>query len=1034
MAGLFYRLPRLTILTLFLVIAAGLGSLASLGRQEDPSLIERYGTVVTYFPGASAERVEALITEPLEASIMELAEMDEVISTTRAGVSVLNVAFREDLTGTEVEQTWTKLREQISRVESQLPPGASNPLIKRQYMGAATVVIGLKWASEGEPNMAILTRLARDLEDRLQNMAGTEETELFGEAQEEIRVEIDPEAAAALGLSARDVADVLAESDAKAPAGQITGDHVDLSVEVAGELDSLQRVRNVTLAQSADGRFVSVGDIARVEKTVRSPSRAIALYDDQRTIFVAAYLQPNLQVSEWSGRASALVEAFNQEVEGIDVEILVAQSDYVSKRLNGLALNLLNSALIVFAVLFLMMGWRSAIVVGTALPLTILLVLLLINIYGSPLHQMSVTGLVVALGLLIDNAIVVVDDYRILRRKNMSRVEALEKAIKTLFVPLLASTVTTVLAFAPIALMPGVAGEFISMIGVSVIFAITSSFVLAMTIIPAFAAWFDHDERSDGPGRWWRDGLRSKPLANVYRGLLDGVIKRPSLGLVLGLLLPIAGFVAAQTLPMQFFPATDRDIFQVRLTLPATASIAETRAEVARATALLQERDGVEHVAWVIGQSAPRTYYNVLSGDEGRSNFATGWVKTNSNATTKRILQTLQEDMRREFPDSVFLTLPFEQGPPLMAPIVLRVVGPNLDQLVESGDEIRAVLATTPGITYTESMIERGLPVARFQADEAAAQLTGLRLTDVAGRIRADLDGVVGGSILEGVEEIPVRVIVSDERRTQIGDVMATPLPGSGAPIGVLGEFELEPKITSIVRVDGERTNMVLGYLSPYVLPDPVLQDFFQRFEAANVEVPAGYRLVISGEAEERGNAMGGLMSTALPLLVLMIGSVVLAFNSFRYASVVFIVGFLSVGLAMFGVWLFGTPLGFNAIVGSMGLVGLSINGTIVVLSALKANDVARAGDIDSIRETVMDATRHIIATTLTTMGGFVPLILEGDSFWLPFAAAVAGGVAGSAVLALVFAPAAFVWILRSEGVSLSQGEHSSEDLQLAAQ
>jgi multidrug efflux pump subunit AcrB len=192
-----------------------------------------------------------------------------------------------------------------------------------------------------------------------------------------------------------------------------------------------------------------------------------------------------------------------------------------------------------------------------------------------------------------------------------------------------------------------------------------------------------------------------------------------------------------------------------------------------------------------------------------------------------------------------------------------------------------------------------------------------------------------------------------------------------------------------------------------------VLADFFARMDAAGLETPEGYRLMVGGEAENQGEAMANLMSTAGPLLILMVAAVVLAFNSFRYAAVVFVVGFLSAGLAMFGVWLFGTPLGFNAIVGALGLVGLSINGTIVVLSALKANPDARAGDREAVRETVVDATRHILATTLTTIGGFAPLLIEGDSFWLPFAAAVAGGVSGSAILALVFAPAAFVLIAR---------------------
>ena len=189
--------------------------------------------------------------------------------------------------------------------------------------------------------------------------------------------------------------------------------------------------------------------------------------------------------------------------------------------------------------------------------------------------------------------------------------------------------------------------------------------------------------------------------------------------------------------------------------------------------------------------------------------------------------------------------------------------------------------------------------------------------------------------------------------------------------------------------------NEIYGYLSPYVLPASTLADFQERYEAQGRPLPPGYRLVLGGEAENQGEAMANLMSTAIPLLILMVAAVVLAFNSFRYAGVIFCVGFLSVGLAMFGVWMFGTPLGFNAIVGSLGLVGLAINGSIVVLSALKANAKARQGDADAVRETVVDATRHIIATTLTTIGGFAPLLIQGDAFWLPFAAAVAGGVAG---------------------------------------
>ena len=513
-------------------------------------------------------------------------------------------------------------------------------------------------------------------------------------------------------------------------------------------------------------------------------------------------------------------------------------------------------------------------------------------------------------------------------------------------------------------------------------------------------------------------------MAWLYRKALDGVIAQPLLGLVVGIMLPIAGFAAATTLPSQFFPQTERDMFQLRLIGPPASSIEETERRVQAATALLREREAILDVAWVLGESGPRVYYNMLAGVSGRPNYAQGFVRAASQEDTRRIVADVQSELRRTFPDSQILALPFEQGPPSPAPIELTLVGPDLAVLDTLADDIRLILSETPGVTYTDAGLALGEPVARLSADEAAASLAGLRLTDLAGRLRAEVDGVTGGSVLEGVEELPVRVIAPQSRRQALDALSAAPMPtapgAATASIAAFGDFTLAPETAVITRKDGERANAVYGFLAPYVLPAPVLEDFFARMDAAGLEIPAGYRLEIGGEAENQGEAMADLMSTAGPLLVLMVAAVVLAFNSFRYAGVIFVVGFLSVGLAMFGVWLFGTPLGFNAIVGSLGLVGLSINGSIVVLSALKANEQARAGDPAAIRETVIDATRHILATTLTTIGGFAPLLIEGDSFWLPFAAAVAGGVTGSAVLALVFAPAAFVLLARFDRPALA--------------
>ena len=1017
-SSIFFRFPRLTVLTLFLVVVSGLAALAVLGRQEDPSLVQRYGFVTAQFPGADAARVEALVVEPLERELLELEEIDEINSESRANVGILDISVREDLSEAQVEQAWTLIRDQVAQAEADLPEGVPPIEVRQAYLGASTLIAALKWPDGAEASFGALSRLARDLEDRLRSVSGTEETDVYGAPEEEVRVVLDPESAAALGLTAADVAAILARSDAKIPAGRLAGEDVDLTVEVAGAFDSLDRIRDVPISETEDG-FLRLGDVATVERAAADPPSSLAVRGGERVILVAAFLEPGLQVDQWDERAQAAVRDFIAANPGVETEIIFDQAGYVVDRLAGLATNLGFSALIVFAVLFLMMGWRSALIVGSALPLTVLLVMTLINLYGEPLHQMSVTGLVVSLGLLIDNAIVVVDDFRLLRARGMDRLPALETVSKTLFGPLLASTLTTILAFGPIALLPGSAGEFVSMIGISVIFAVGSSFVLAFTVILALAAWFDDGRAGDDKAPFWRDGLRSKPLAAAYRKLLDAVIAQPALGLGLGVLFPIAGFAAATTLPSQFFPPTERDMFQVSMVLPASTSIAETRDQVDRASAFIADYDGVEDVVFTLGESSPRVYYNMQVGTSGRPNFTNGFVRTDSAETTSAIIGPLQRDLREAFPQAQFLAIPFEQGPPRPAPIELKVIGPDLDVLNAIGDDIRRVLHQAPGVTYTEARLQLGEPAARLDADEAAASRAGLRLTDLAGRLRADVDGVVGGSMLEGVEELPVRVMAPDERRGALSLLGATPLPsgpqGEAAPVGVgaLGPVRVYPETSLITRIDGERANAIYAFLEPFVLPAPTLARFQALYEDQGAPLPPGYRIEVGGDAENQGDAMGDLMSTALPLFTLMIAAVVLAFNSFRYAGVVFVVGFLSAGLAMFGVWMFGTPLGFNAIIGSLGLVGLSINGTIVVLTALRANDEARAGDREATRETVVDATRHILATTLTTMGGFAPLLIEGDSFWLPFASAVAGGVAGSAILALVFAPAAFVLLAR---------------------
>ncbi|RLE17257.1 MAG: AcrB/AcrD/AcrF family protein, partial [Actinobacteria bacterium] len=905
----------------------------------------------------------------------------------------------------EVDGVWSKVRDRVSDAAGRLPATAGVPDVRDRTSTAVTLLPAFVWKGAGDPPLGILSRLAEELENRLRNLDGTKETELIGAAQEEMRVTVDPMTLASLGLRSIDISRAIVQADSKVPAGRMRADTSDLVIEVAGELTSAERIRRIPLRQEPDGRLLRVGDVARVEKTIQEPRNAIGWVGGRPAVLVAATMEPRYRVDLWTEKARHVVDEYRAEVSpDVSLELVFDQSGYTQARLAGLVGNLLLSSAIVWFVLLFMMGIRSACIVGSALPLTIAMVLTQYNMIGMPLHQMSITGLIIALGLLIDNAIVVVDDYNGYVSRSASPLEAVGKSVSHLFVPLLASSVTTILAFLPIVLAPGAMSEFVGPISIGVIFSIVSSFFLSMTVIPAMAGHFTARREKPGP-RFWRFGYSNTRLLAVYERSLDFVLERPWRGIGVSLLLPALGFVVVTTLPSQFFPPNDRNQFQVQIVMPSQTSLADTFLAVERARALINAHEEVEDSFWVAGESAPRVYYNMIAAQERNAAFAGGIVNTRSAEATAHLLEPLQFELSEAFPEARILASAFEQGPPFDAPIEIRIVGPGLDELRRLGNQLRGLLAETKDVTYTLSQLRAGEPKLLFEPDEEALRLSGLQLVDVAEHLAGSLEGRLGGSVLEANEEIPVRVRVSDSTRSNLArlsnDYIISAAAAarkntgsgiSGVPLNAVTHVRLVPELSGVPRRNGERVNTVQAFVSPFTVISTVLEDFKVRLAASDFELPPGYRLEFGGESEESSEAVGKLFAFAIPLFVLMGGTIILTFNSFRMAGIIGIVAFLSIGLAFVGVWSFGYPMGFNAILGTMGLVGLAINSAIVVLSALRADPDCSNGDPNEVRSVVVGATRHIVATTLTTVGGFVPLIAFGGRFWGPLATAIAGG------------------------------------------
>lgn len=846
------RNKHLLVLSIVVILVGGVSALMTLPRLEDPRIVNRIPLVITQVPGASAQRVETLVTEPLERALQEISTVKDIESTSTAGISIVNVELKDEVTGDQTKAIFAELRDKVGEASKQFPPEALEPVVddKRDPV-AFTLLTAVKWQAGGQPNLTILNRAAEELANRLRALGGTELVRLYGAPEEEIQVTVDSARLAELQLSASGLAALLQGADAKRAAGALRGERSDLIMEVDGALDSTRRIEAIPVASTLDLGVVRVGDVARIERAWREPADAVALVDGDQAILVATRMDPDRRVDRWASEANQIVDDLALELgAGVELERIFEQERYTVNQLSTLATNLVAGIAVVMAVIFVMMGWRLALIVGAALPLSISLVLLGLQLSGNAIHQMSIFGMIIALGLLIDNAIVMADEVAGHKRRGESSLRAVEKAVSHLLMPLLASTLTTVLAFAPILLLPGGAGDFVGSIGGSVIMALIASFLIAMTIIAALAGLFAPAGTSSDT-RWWQAGIQPASLQAYYRRGVGAAMGRPWAAIVIALFLPVSGFIAASQLGNQFFPPVDRDMFEIQVWLPNDSSIGNTRDQVVEIEQSIREFESTEHVFWLIGGSFPSVYYNLVMDSENSPYRAQAIVTARSSAEAKAMIAPLQQQLDQRFPRAQIVIGQFGQGPPVVADIEYRLYGPSLDRLQQIGEVLRLGLQEDADVLHTQASIPRGTPKLWFTANEDSVRGAGLDLASVAGQLQSNLEGSVGGSVLENLEQLPVRVKYTDSQRGSLADIASMQLvtPGNQHWISMqaLGEIELRPELGGITRFNAQRTNRIKAYTRNGALPLDITFRVLQKLESEGFEMPAGYRLELGG-------------------------------------------------------------------------------------------------------------------------------------------------------------------------------------------
>ncbi|WP_281223124.1 efflux RND transporter permease subunit [Photobacterium sanguinicancri] len=1007
---------RLLVLAVALLVVSGLSALNTLPRAEDPIIKNRHASVVTHYPGATAERVEALVTEKLETALRQLDEIKDLTSVSRPGISVINIELKDEITNSE--PVWSRARDKLSDAEPLLPNGSSRPDLDSDHAYAFTAITALTWQGPSDPDLLTMRRYATELGNRLRNLSGTEFVDEYGMPDEEILVSMDPAVASALGRSSISISNAIAGADAKNSAGELVNKHNRFSLEVADALHSVDRVKRVPIAVDENGHVIRLEDIAEVKRTAATPPAQLAYIHGQPAVIVAARMQPHLRVDNWTNRVRDFLTSYQQELpSNIKVNLIFEQQSYTENRLSELTESLLLGFSIILVVLLLTLGFRSAIIVALSLPLTSLLTLTMMKFTGLPINQMSVTGLIVALGIMVDNAIVMVDTIQHYRQQGVQKIQSAMNAIRHLWVPLLGSTLTTVLAFAPIILMPGPAGEFVGAIAVTVSFSLIGSYIISHTIVAGFASrWLPDNTGANNQeaSAWYHTGIHLPQLSETFRKSIGLSVRHPFITALLVMIVPLTGFWGATQLTEQFFPPSDRDMFEIQLFMPPQSSIYATAEVTEQVDKIMAEHVSVEQINWLVGTNFPSFYYNLVAGQRGAPYFAQAMVKMSDFAAANKLIPQLQQQLDNALPQAQILVRKLEQGPPFNAPLEVRVFGANLDRLKMIGEDIRLIMAQTPDVTHTRETLQPGTPKVWVNVNEEASQLSGLSLSDFASLLQASLSGSVSGSIIEATESIPIRVRVNDENRENITHLSNLRLPVesrnevAGIPVSALADLSLTPSRGAIPRRNGERVNVIEGYIRAGVLPQTALDHFRERLASYQQTLPSGYKIEFGGESAKRDESVGNLLSNLVMVITLLIMVVVLSFNSFRLSQIIFTVGFLASGLGLFSVWLFNYPFGFTVIIGILGLVGLAINAAIVILAELKSCPDAVKGDQEAILNAVMSCTRHITSTTITTVGGFMPLILAGGGFWPPFAVTIAGGTLLATMISFYFVPAVF--------------------------
>ena len=1011
--NIFLERPRILFLTLAFILLSGISSLFSVPIQENPQLAERWGNVGVFYPGASPERIETQVINDLEIKLREIVEIDELDSIISQGYSKTHIELEESVPLDKIEETWSRIQGKLDQI---IPPDEATIILNRTAGPPITLEYVIDWNGDGEPPMIMMSRLAQQLKRKLSSIALTKETAVYGETDEEIVVEIDSAKMSSLNLTYGDVANSIRSFDNKKPVGVISDNDSEFLIRLKDNINSPQKVGEIPVKIINQSEIIRLQDIGNISIKPISPVEDIFLYNGKQVISVSATGTMSQRVYDYVDRVEAVVEQMREVLpEEFSINRIYDESIYVSSKFSELIKSFSIAAFFVLSLSFILLGIRPGIIVTAILPFSVSLVLLGCRLIGLPLHMTSITGIIIALGLLIDNGIIVVEDYKFRRSQGLSVKESINETLIQLTTPLAAATGTTVFAFMPIVTGEGSSVEFVGGLAITVIMSIISSLLLALIMVPVLMSYMEKIPYFANI-KVHEEGYNNERLYNKYKEFLTWSFEVPRRAILISTSLPLLGFLLFNTIDKDFFPSSDRDMFRVHIDLPENSSSIKTaeKAKIIRQQIIESDLIEIEKDYWFVGRWMPRVLMNIVGGMEktGSNNSAQAVFFANDYYEMIDKLPDLSRLIVSKNPDTTIYIDSFYSGPPFFSDIRYDIFGDDENVLLELGSELELIINNAPDISHTRSEATSSNTNVEFEFDSSNISLAGKNTELMVNELFAANNGLVISSMLDSNIEIPIRVkgIVNSSDITGNSSSISISNSNSIDFIGNYSKTTLNKSSSTITRISSQRVNIVEGWVWTGTLASETESYIKQEVERFEKNLPPGYSIKQSGEAEVRGDSQSQIWSSAIIYIFLITIGLVFALNSFRETALILSVALLSMGLSFIGLIVGFQNFGFIATIGAIGLIGLSINDSIIVLSHIKERARKSLMTKADLIEVVIRSTRHIITTSLTTLGGFLPLIFA-SIFFRPLAWAMSVGVLGATLTALLYIPAMYIWM-----------------------